>query len=189
MEIIKRIRMTIIIIFCHFSSEGQIIALTPAQAILEHKKQIGTTSYIFEATAIQQNFYNGKAQVITTCIMQITKIFKGSPQLKLGSIKVVTDQTPKSGDIISIPSDEGDVITIVKGSTYIIFGRIVGTPWVVDSTLTDNSITLTPMGMDYPIVIHNKDSVSWEFTPQFKTEEDIYSFFKENGVTVQEEVK
>jgi hypothetical protein len=189
MKTIKKILATAIIISCHLLCEGQIVQPTPAQAIAEHKKQISTTSYIFEGTVTQQKYYNGRNQIVTTCIMQITKIFKGSPKLRLGSIKVVTDQAIKSGDIISIPSDEGDVVAVVKGGTYIIFGRTVGLTWTVDSTLTDNSITLTTMGMDYPIVIYGKDSISWEFTPQFKTKEDIYSFFKENGLAAQEEVE
>jgi hypothetical protein len=187
MKTIKGTITTLLIIFCYSFSEAQQVSVTPAQMIEEHKKEISNTAFIFEGIVIQQKQYNGKKQLVTTCIIQITKIFKGSPQLKVGSIKLVTKQRDKSGDLISIPSDEGYMVPISKGSTYIIFARPAGS-WAVDSTITDNTITLTSWyGLDYPIIVHNNDAVSWYDTPQFKTKEDVYSFFKENGLTVQEQ--
>jgi hypothetical protein len=177
-------------ILCYSFSVAQVVQLTPAQAMEEHKNEIGSTAYIFEGKVTQKKYYNGKNQVVTTCIIQITKIFKGSPQLKLGSIKVITKQAVKNGGIIVTPTDEGYVVPINKEDTYIIFCRPVNSSWCVDSTATDNNIALTTWdgGLDDPIIISG-DSVNWYNTPQLKTKEDVYSFFKENGVTVQDEIK
>ena len=186
----KKIITATLIIFCSEFCQAQMVDATPEQWIVEHKKYINNTPYIFEGTVIKNNYrITGKSQALYTCIIQITKIFKGSPQLKLGSVKVVTAKYVKNGDQIDIPSDGGDMVPIGKGGTFIIFGRPSYSSWLNDSTTTDNTIRLTIMDCDYPVVISGKDDVSWEGTPQFKTKEDIYSFFKESGVTVQEEAK
>jgi len=188
MKTVKGIITILLIIFGYMLSYAQQVQVTPAQWLEEHKKEMNNTPYIFEGTVTQQNHYNGTKQAITTCILQITKIFKGNPQLNLGTIKVVTWQGAPviNGMMSGSTSDEGYMVPIGKGGTYIIFGRIVGSGWCVDSTVTDNSVTLTTWGTDYSIVI-SKDSVSWYGTPQFKTKEDIYSFFQENGVSIQEQ--
>jgi hypothetical protein len=189
MKTTKRIITTTFIIFCYSFSYGQMVDLTPSQWLMEHKKCINSTPYIFEGTVLKRNYFRGKNQVVYTCIIQISKIFKGTPKIKLGTIKVITLQRVKNGDIIEIPSDGEGGINLSTDNTYIVFCRNANSSWIVDSTATDNTITLTSwLDMDYPIVISGKDDVSWEGT-QFKTKEDIYSFFKESGVTVQEEAK
>jgi hypothetical protein len=189
MKTTKRIITATFIIFCYSFSYGQMVDGTPAQWLGIHKKYINSVSYIFEGTVIKQDYYKGKNQVVYTSIIQISKIFKGSPQLKLGSIKVVTAKFVKNGDIIDIPSEGGDGINLNKDGCYIILCRLANSSLSVDTTITDNTITLTARDCDYPVVISGKDDVSWEGTPQFKTKEDIYSFFKENGLTLQEEAK
>jgi hypothetical protein len=173
---------TLLIIFSHIYSQAQVDIGTPAQELTAHKEEIKSTPYIFEGTVIQQHQNNCKVEVITTCIMQITKIYKGSPQLQLGSVKVITWHKLKN----SFGPVEGYVVPVGIGGTYIIFG---GSTNSVDSTKTDNPITLSEYGMEYPVVISDKDSVNWYGTPQFKTLNDIEAFFKENGLTVQEEKK
>ena len=188
MRIMKTIKFFIVVttLFCYSLSKAQMIDLTPAQWLGVHKKYIQSATYIFEGAVIKQNHYYVKNQVVYISIIQITKIFKGSPQLKLGSIKVITAQAVNGDNI----SDGERLVEISKRGTYIIFCKPTNPSLLIDSTVTDNTITLTQLnGMDYPIVISGKDAANWVGTPQFKTKEDIYSFFKENGLTLQEEAK
>ncbi len=53
---------------------------------------------------------------------------------------------------------------------------------------TNNTITLTTMDCDNPIGFTGTDSAQWGYT-KYSTLDSLYSFFKENGLTVQEEVK
>ena len=183
----KKTIIVVLLIFSGLFSQAQIDYLTPEQWLTEHKKEIKSTSYIFEGTVTQKKIYYGTTQAVYTSIIQVTKIYKGSPQLKLGSIKLVTEQYIVSNGFVSIPSD-GGLLPIDKGGTYIIFAKDADSSWLVDSTVTDNSILLTRWGMDNAIAVNPKnDSVNWFGTPQFKTVNDIEGFFKANGVTVQEE--
>jgi hypothetical protein len=164
MRTTKRIVTTLLLIFSFSFSYAQQDSLSAEQMLGEHKKYIKNAEYVFEGTVTQQKDYNGKNQAIKTCIIQINKIFKGSPQLKLGSIKVVIWQGPAKTNGINqsmMNVDEGYWVFPVNGGSYIIFARHVGPPWCVDSTITDNNITLTTWGgVDYSIII-NGDSVNW----------------------------
>lgn len=178
-----------IIIFCYSFCVAQQAYLTPAQMIIEHKKEISTIPYIFEGTVIQQQKIRWRNRLLECNIMQITKIYKGTPQVKLGTIKVIQWYGETiSGDLISIslPSDYVSIV-LNKGQTYIILGNPSYSDAVDSVTTTDNQINLTTA--DYPITIYSNNTVSWYGTTQFKTTDDIYSFFKENGLTVQEEVQ
>jgi hypothetical protein len=179
--------ITAALIFCYLFSDSQKITPTPAQWIGVHRKSIERTAYIFEATVLQDIHYTGKDQKVATCIMQITKIFKGSPQLKLGTIKVVTDQQDIiNGYITGGETDGAQLAPIGKGGTFIIFGFPAKSSWLVDSTVTDNAIILTSMEDDSIVI--NGNSAKWVST-YYKTLDELYSFFKENGLTVQEEQK
>jgi hypothetical protein len=189
MKTIKGAITTLLIIFCYSFSEAQQVSLTPSQWLVEYKKEIGTTPYIFEGTVIQQQKIRWRNRLLECNIMQITKIYKGTPQVKLGTIKVIQWYGETiSGDLISI-SPPSDYVSIVlnKGQTYIILGNPSYSDAVDSVTTTDNQINLTTA--DYPITIYSNNTVSWYGTTQFKTTDDIYSFFKENGLTVREEIQ
>jgi hypothetical protein len=192
MKTIKGIAIAILVIFCYSSCLAQQAYTTPSQWIAEHKVVIDTTKYIFEAIVTNLNHYKSrKGEPLTCNVMQITKIFKGNPQLKLGNIKVIT-----FGENIS----EGGGGPLVKDDTYIIIGRIADSYMQVEPMIaTDNNIVITQMGCDGPIYFAHKYirngkvlsnqafAARWDET-QYKILDSLYSFFKENGLTVQEEV-
>ena len=180
--------VAIIAILCNAPCKAQVIALTPSQSEMSHKQYLPNAHYIFEGKVINRKHHKGKEVDVTTCIIQITKVYKGSPQINLGTVKVTTDQYVVSNGFTSIPSEAGGSTDLNKGGTYIVFCTDATKLWIVDSTTTDNPLTLTICGLDNPIIVNpDNNTVSWFQTPQFKTVNDIEGFFRENGVTVQEE--
>jgi hypothetical protein len=174
----------VFIIFCNLFCYAQQIILTPQQRLAAQKECIESYPYIFEGKVIQQQ---GKKGRTSTCsVISITKIFKGSSQIKLGTIKVFTEQ--------GINIHDGET-GLSKGSTYIIFGKPSGSN-EFQSIVTDNSILLT---IDEPIIFSKKiyknsktnsidtTAVQWGQTT-YKTLYELYAYLKENGLTVQEEV-
>jgi hypothetical protein len=172
--------------------------LTIQQRTLASQQYIlKNAAYIFEGMVTQQECYQ-KVGILTCSIIQITKIFKGSPQIKLGSIKVITSQGGSIGDgsIEEIVSDRG--VALGRSHTYIIFGGIADSTILPDKMIaTDNSLILSTGGA----IVFNSNKIyrrgiefhverpaaQWEET-QFKTLDDLYVFLKENGLTIQEEV-
>jgi hypothetical protein len=168
---------TVLSIFC-FSSVcySQKRHLTAAQTLAIEKKDIKNSAYIFEGTVIQRS-----TKGVELCsVIQIAKIFKGSPQLKLGTIKVVTEH--------NIHTKDGDP-GLGRGR-YIIFGR-PGDSILFRSIIADNTITLTTADLSVAIfgtVDLDRPAAQWGES-KYPTIDSLYSFFKENGVTVQEEVE
>jgi hypothetical protein len=191
MKITTRIFTAVLIIFCYSLSQAQMGAYTPSQWTEMHKKSINNASYIFEGTVIQQKCYYAKRGEIFTCsIIQITKIFKGSIQLKLGTIKVLTyqgGQVDKNGPK-SIVYDGGG---LGKGKEHlcIIFGITATDGLPLDSTALQSMITNNNLMLNMIDVIgFTSSGPQWGET-NYKTTDSLYSFFKENGVTVEEEVE
>lgn len=169
-------------------SKAQIVALTPSESEMEHKRYLPNAHYIFEGKVINRKHYQGKNVDVITCIIQITKIYKGSPQINLGTVKVTIDQYIVSNGFTSIPSETGGSTDLNKGGTYIVFCTDATKPWIADSTTTDNRLTLTICGLDSPIIVNPaNNAVNWFQTPQFKTISDIEAFFKTNGITIEQE--
>jgi len=119
--------VALIIIFCYSFSYAQLIQLTPTTEMVNNYAK--TIPYIFEGTIIQQTHRSSGMLSICSTI-QITKIYKGSPQLKLGTIKVLSDG---GGD------DSGP--GLVKGCKYIIFGKPANSK-TFDDIITDNGFVL-----------------------------------------------
>ena|ERR1700721_3094488 len=186
----KKFVIAFVIIFCHSFCYSQQRHPSASRELEQHKKSINTTAYIFLGSVTQQQNYYGKNKEILTCsIISITKIFKGTPQIKLGSIKVITSQGGHIGNIYARLADDGRGITLSNGATYIIFGRQAYPYMLADTmTTTDNTLILTTMGCDNPVVFSGNNSARWGYT-SYKTLDELYSFFKENGVTVQEEAQ
>jgi hypothetical protein len=189
----KSTKGTIIPLFLIFSSLyslAQVDIGTPSEWVMEHKKEIKNTPYIIEGTVIQQKHFKAPNNELMTCyIISITKIYKGSPQIKLGTIKVIlSDGAYESNGIIVPTSDGGGVTLGGKGSICIIFGTPTAfkptDTSMVHSMVAENSITLgwaaDPINID-------KTSAQWDYTI-YNSLDSLYSFFKENGLTVQEEV-
>jgi hypothetical protein len=175
MKTTKRIITAIIIIFYSTFCYAQMTDVSPS-------RQIKYSTLIFEGTVIQEEcFYAKLYGVLTCCILQINKIYKGSPNIKLGTIKVITEQGGRVGNFISHPSEVGPGLE--KGKNYIIIGA------VADSTMlhkmsTDNDITVELSDC----IILSGNSAVWDRT-QYRTLDDLYSVFKANGLTLQEEQK
>jgi hypothetical protein len=192
MKTIKGITTIVLLIFSHSFCYAQQDVPSAEQCLFSHKGQIKDTAYIFEGTVIKQKHFKARNNEFMTCnIISIAKIYKGSPKIKLGTIKViVSDGRYESNGFVMNVADGGGYSLGDKGSTYILFTRLADSYMLVDSAGTvDNMSILTTYGCDYPVVISDKDSANWYGTPQFKTLDDIETFFKENGLTVQEEVK
>jgi hypothetical protein len=171
MKTMKNIIGTLIIIFCYSFSNAQVQA-TPAQWVGVEKEMIRSRAFIFEGRVISQS--NISKTELTCSVIQITKIFKGSPQIKLGTIKILTEQS-------SGMKDGG--VGLSKRGTYIIFGNPTNST-IFDSIIADNSITLTA---NNSIVFTGDNSAQWG-TNLYKPLDSLYSVFKRNGLMVQEEV-
>ncbi len=157
----------------------------------QHPTVIQKAKYIFEGTIIEQKCYYGAHGIMTCSVFQIKKIFKGSPQIKLGTIKIINEQGGRVGNgPISRPTDAGPVLT--RGCTYIIFGTPSTFSRASDSVsaysiATDN---LHPLDCTGQINFHGSGaSWGWRHPTNFPTTDSLYSFLKDNGLTVQEEVK
>jgi hypothetical protein len=149
------------------------IAQTPAQWLAFQQRELKGSTYIFEGKVIQQS----KIAENSTCnVFQVTKIYRGSPQINLGNIKVIT----------TILSGAEKFPELHKGYTYIIFG-IVTKSNTSQSVVADNSLTLKTN--DWISIDNNSAVWGWRHPTNFPTMDSLYSFFKENGLTVQEEVE
>jgi hypothetical protein len=178
-----------IAIFCYSFCNAQQDRATTAQWAMEHAKEIKSTSYIIEGTIIQQKKFHAPNHEVFTCsVILITRIYKGSPELKLGTIKVLLDDeyAEVNGGLAAITYDAGR-ITLNKGGTYVILGAPTAfnpdDTSMIHSMITDNTITLA-LAAD-PVVI-GKTTAQWDETT-YSPVDSLYSFFKENGITVQEE--
>jgi hypothetical protein len=200
----KKTLVVVLIVFCYSSLYAQQIAYSASQWLEEQKERIKNSPFIFEGIVTSEKCYydkNIRGIPYTCSVIQITKIFKGSPKLKLGSIKVITEGGYiKSTDslIYAPPSDAniGGGLPLEIGH-YIILGKLANFEPVdsnmIHSFITDNIITLTLTGI--PIVFLGKDSARWDrpsyFTDSFyyyNTAGALYSFFKENGLSIQKEI-
>jgi hypothetical protein len=179
MKAIKEIIATVLLIFNYSLSYAQ------------HPTVIQKAKYVFEGTIIEQKCYYGAHGIMTCSVFQIRKIFKGSPQIKIGTIKIINEQGGRVGNgPISRPSDAGPVLT--KDCTYIIFGVPSAFSRAYDSVsvysiAADNQRPLDCIGQ---INFHGTGaSWGWRRPTNFPTTDSLYSFLKDNGLTIQEEVK
>jgi len=144
----------------------------------QHPTSIKKAEYIFEGTVIQQSY---KPKTTLTCsVFQINKVFKGSEKMKLGTIKVESEQSTPHMRI----EDGGPGLKM--GSKYVIFG-VPTDANTFQSISTDNLYTLRCI--DNIAFIGGGAKWGWHNPTQFKTVDSLYSFFKANGLTVQEEVE
>ena len=173
MNNIKRMIGAIVFIFCNSLCEAQQVQATPAQWAEVEKKMIESRAYIFEGSVIQQ-FTNWKAS-LTCCVVKITKIYKGNPQIKLGTIKVITEA--------EYPNAQDGDIGLGKGAIYVIFGNPTNSS-VFDSIVADNSIILTA---NNSIIFLSDNSAQWG-TNFYRPLDSLYSVFKRYGLTVQEQI-
>jgi hypothetical protein len=162
----KRLITIVLIIFAYLITYGQ------------HPTSIKKAECIFEGTIIKQTY---KPKTTLTCsVFQIKKIFKENDNIKLGTIKVESEQSTPYMKI----EDGGPGLKM--GSTYIIFGVLTDANTFL-SVSTDNLSTLRCI--DNIAFVGGGAKWGWHNPTQFKTVDSLYSFFKENGLTVQEEVE
>jgi hypothetical protein len=182
----SRFIIVAIIILCHSFSEAQ----QNARTLALHKRALKEAKCVFEGTVIKQQHFRGCQGWAKLCtVFQITKIFKGSPEIKLGTIKVISDDRITDG---GAPID--------KKGTYIIVGAIGCGQQYLDTVIADNSMTLSEDGI---ILINTSINSKDKQVPQatarwlgsgrldggafYNPIDSLYSFLKENGLTVQEE--
>lgn len=168
MKTIKGIVIAILIIICNSFCNAQ---NTPAHWLAVQKRELKERPYIFEGKVIQQN----KGGELTFNVIKITKIYRGSPQLKLGTIKVMS----APGGIDAGPG-------LKKDSAYIIFGNPSNST-AFQSVATDNLLRI--QSNDWISIYGIGASWGLRQVTQYKTVDSLYSFFKANGLMVQEEQK
>jgi hypothetical protein len=144
---------------------------TQKQMLSECQNELKTYEYIFEGTVIKQS-KDGKWMC---SVVQINSIYKGSPQIKLGRIKVVTELGWEDAPPI-----------IQKGSKYIVFGRGIKLNLQSDTGLSINN-SLTLECIDHIDFKNSSASWGWRHPIIYQSLDSLYSFFKANGVTLQEE--
>jgi hypothetical protein len=152
------------------------------------------TPFVFEGNVTQQGCYlTKKGELLTWSVINITKIFRGDSRIKLGSIKVITDQGGNVGNRWDSPPSEGGVI-ISKGITYIIMGISADSSKLINNmVVTDNSLVLmVPECIQFtdPKIqkknLKDFPAAQWGRT-SFKNLDELYAYLKENGgLTVQE---
>jgi hypothetical protein len=154
---------------------AQKMHLTSEQVLALQKEDIKNTPYIFEGKVIQEV---KSGEQLTCSVIQITKIYRGNPQIKLGTIKVITEQNINTKD-----GDPG----LSQGS-YIIFGRTDNTN-TFSSVAADNTITISLADISVAIFDrgYNRSTARWG-PAKYNSIDSLYSFFRTNGLTVQEEV-
>jgi hypothetical protein len=184
MNTIKKVLSTVLIIYSSFCYSQQVI-LSDEQELAYHKRIIARVPYIFEGKVIKQEYFHGANDrwgILTCSIVQITKIYKGGAGIQLGTIKVITAQGgPNSAGFMTIQEDGGSGLT--QGGTYIIFGTPADSSRLHEMP-SDNSVTLT---MDEPICFRAQNPITWGQT-QYKKINDLYAFFKENGLQVEQQM-
>lgn len=142
---------------------------TQAELLDVHTKEISNSAYIFEGKIIKQTLKKGT--LLTCNVIKITKIYKGSPGITLGTIKVFTEQSPNAKD-----GWKG----LSNGSTYIIFGN-PGDTASFHSIVTDNPFSISLI--DY-VFYPSPTTARWDAT-LYNSLDDLYTFFNQNGLTVQ----
>ncbi|MEI6487837.1 MAG: hypothetical protein WCP52_02675 [Bacteroidota bacterium] len=194
MNTTKKILIAVIIIICNFSSYAQREKLSKEELLKSQQRTIKEVTFIFEGVATKQEGYLTKKKEPFTCTtIQITKIFKGSPQIKLGTIKVITEGRPD--DIIS---DGGDT-KLYTGLTFIIMASIANPDILPNNTITtDNPQSLLITSDVIRIAdttnkrLYHKGTTpmaTW-YETKYNTLDDLYTFLKEKcSLTIQEETK
>jgi len=191
MKTIKETLAGLFFIFIYSLSSAQMLDFTPSQWIDIHKNEIKGTSYIIEGNVIKQkDFRTPNYKVFTCYVMSITKIFKGSPQIKLGTIKVIGDDCRVDENGVLISTFDCSGVGLAKGYTYIIFGDLTtfkpDDTTLIHSMATDNIVTLNVN--DKPICFFHDSTARWDKI-KYSSWDSAYYFLKENGLTVQDEIK
>jgi hypothetical protein len=176
MNIPKKMAMAGLLFFCYLFCHAQRIQSMDSV----HKLELKEFQYIFEGTITHQESYKEKNNnnALTTCsVMQITKIFKGNKGIKPGNIKIITFQ----GNEID---NTGPALN--NNGRYIIFGGPADSVQVNRNMVkTDNTIIL----QCYDYILFS-DKIQWRnSSTQYRTPDELYAFFKENGLTVSGERK
>jgi len=209
MKTIKKTIVAVIIIYCSYS-QAQQAYVTSEQELALQKQTMRNTPFIFEGvTTQQQQCYRSKYGFLTCTTISITKIFKGSGQIKLGTIKLITAQGGSIEDNngnteVETISDGGTEIS--KGQSYIIFASIADSSYYggINSSARNDTI-------DNSLVLLVKDIICFDFKNQklhpthpdmfpiakwvsvesnFTTLDDLYGYLKEKcNLTIQEEVE
>jgi hypothetical protein len=190
MNTTKGFVLALSVLVCYLFSQGQNNPNSASQNTTKHQNALKRSAYIFEGSITEQENYHGKrsgGMLLTCTVMQITKIFKGSPQIKLGSIKVITMQDKRVQD--------GSNAALGKSGNYIVIGNVADSADLNSNmTLTDNFITVSSSNI---VVlsqgINNEHTAQWEggrWSPgtSYNSVDSLYSFFRQNGITIQEQV-
>ena len=181
--------------YAQISLDAKIQDKAPERRTLElHKKALMNSKYVFEGIVIKQEAYANKKGESRTCtVFNIEKIFKGSGLVHLGTIKVITNQGrglidggPAIGNgryiIVGIPTDSSNLKTPAFDT---------------DNSAIPSVEALIEIGRDSYLKgkkIHHDTPVIWlgsqiDCGTLYHTIEDLYGFFKENGLTVEVEIK
>ncbi len=179
---------------------------TRASGPTEHQVLLKESPYIFEGVVLKQELFPDQSGVsLASTTFQVQKIFKGENSLHVGTINIITTQGDHTHD--AGPSIGG------VGSRYIILGSQSDSSSLRHKfAKTDNSFSIDLQGLlDIVLTPKNqglaaingkfvKVEVSWRSTggyspyptdrvQVYQTRQEFYDYLKENGITLQEEVK
>jgi hypothetical protein len=172
-KVMKTMKLIVIFvsIICSCSvGFSQQVQPTPSQWLGVQQKMIKSTAYIFQGTVVQQ--YTKDSSLLTCSVVKISKIFRGSPEINIGSIKVITEQSSHTQD-----ADPG----LKVGSTYIIFARNP-TSNSFHSITADNLLILK---CSDHVNVYNSGA-RWGLS-QYKTIDSLYSIFNQNGLSIPQD--
>ncbi len=197
MNTVKKYITVAVLIFCTYFSYAQKMGFRTAEDKLKFQKHImSSTTFIFEGTVISQKCYrqSPNGTILTCSTIEIKKIFKGSGQIKLGTIKVITvqgesipEEHPNNEDYVVVTDSETG-IEISKGN-YIVFATLASSSMLGNSNSpaktikTDNALVVQVMDL-----IGQNRTFWYSVEVKFKTVDELYSFLKDKGgLKVQEQ--
>jgi hypothetical protein len=218
MNTIKKYITLTVLIFCTYFLYAQKADLRNDEEKIKFEKNlISSTSFIFEGTVISQKCYrqSPKGRILTCSTIEITKILKGSDQIKLGTIRVLTSggnlpaENSKNKNVIAETNSAGG-LGLVRGGTFVIFGSLADTSisnGASNISSDNNPILLVDdiIGL-YRLLNHFKSKpkckdpekaaanfpvAEWNSVElNFKTVDELYTYLNDKcSLTIQEEKK
>jgi hypothetical protein len=222
MNTIKKNIAIVIFIFCSCFSYGQRIGFrTPDEKLNFQKAIMSNASFIFECKFTGKKCYrqSPNGTILTCSTLEITKIFKGSGQITLGTINVISQQGgsipeehPNNEEYVMETNSE--MMPGIGNGTYIIFGTVASSSMLGSSNspartiATDNASVLSLVDVIelYRLLNHFKSDpkkykdpekaaanfpvAEWGSVEQtFKTLDELYVFLKDNGGLTIQEEK
>lgn len=184
------------LVICHCilinaSSFAQQLRFTEAEQLAAELKSIQNSPYIFEGMVIKQEEDGGS---ITRNVISINRIYKGYPEISIGTIQIMTNQSTIENGILIFDGPAG----IAPNIRYLFFcNKVTSSIMMPSDTLnTNNSIVMH--GYEFIYLQRETDRIIPEIYAfwcnsrskrTFKTQNDLTAYLNNKGLNVQAEAQ